>query len=91
MPYHEVRTVETCRVCGSRNHVFVCYSGDSTLNEPEAEYCFNCGETIKADVCLGIFVAAAPALLEETVSAFKSGRLCSSLEPPVGVRRARAV
>jgi hypothetical protein len=85
VPYREVRTVERCCVCASRNHVFVCYSSDPTLNEPEAEYCFNCGETIKADVCLGIFTAAAPGLLEETVSAFKSGRLCSSLKPPVGV------
>jgi hypothetical protein len=84
--YREVRTVETCGVCGSRNHVFVCYSGNPKLNQPEAEYCFNCGETIKAETCLGIFIAAAPAVLEATVSAFKSGRLCSSLEPPAGVR-----
>jgi hypothetical protein len=55
------------------------------MNEPETEYCLGCGETVKAETCLAIFIAAAPALLDETVSAFKSGRLCSSLQPPVGV------
>ena len=83
--YREIRTVETCSLCGSTNHVCVCYSGDTQLNQPETEYCCTCGDTIKTETCLGIFVAAAPALLDETVSAFKSGRLCSSLQPPAGV------
>jgi hypothetical protein len=82
--YREIRTVEACP-CGAVHHVCVCYSADASLNEPEAEYCPVCGDTVKAETCLAIFVAPTPVLLDDTVSAFKSGRLCSSLQPPAGV------
>lgn len=87
MSYREITSVETCSACGAKHHVIVCYSANPGLNEPEAEYCLACGETIKAETCLAIFSAASPALLAETVFAFKSGRLCSSLEPPAGIPR----
>jgi len=85
MSCREVRSVETCGHCGFRNHVVVCYSSDERLNEREADFCLSCGETIKAETCLAIFVTTCPTSLEDTVSAFKSGRLCSSLRPPEGV------
>ena len=69
----------------AKHHVVVCYSAKPGFNEPEAEYCLDCGETIEAETCLAVFSAASLALLAETVSAFKSGRLCSSLQPPAGV------
>jgi acyl-coenzyme A synthetase/AMP-(fatty) acid ligase len=34
---------------------------------------------------LAIFVAECPESLSATLAAFKSGRLCSSLQPPEGV------
>jgi pyruvate/2-oxoacid:ferredoxin oxidoreductase beta subunit len=55
------------------------------MNAPEAEYCWGCGETIKADTCLAIFVAASSASMESTVVAFKSGRLCATLQRPPGI------
>jgi hypothetical protein len=82
---HEVRTVETCLRCGFQNHVVVCYSAQQDLHQPEAEFCLGCGDTIKAETCLAIFVAECPPTLEATLSAFKSGGLCSSLSPPDGV------
>jgi hypothetical protein len=85
VPYREVRSVETCSGCGRRNHVVVCYSNDPEMNAPEAEYCFGCGETIKAETCLAIFVAASSASMESTVVAFKSGRLCATLQRPPGI------
>jgi hypothetical protein len=81
----EVRTIETCDRCGFQNHVVVCYSAQETLNEAEADFCLGCGDTIKAEICLAIFVAAGAASLNATLAAFKSGRLCSSLQPPAGV------
>ena len=85
MRYRELRTTETCRACGFKNHVIVCYSGDAALNRPEAEYCVVCGETIKTEACFAIFVGASSMSLDETVDAFKSGRLCASLTPPTGL------
>jgi hypothetical protein len=83
--FREVWTVETCDGCGFQNHVVVCYSAREDLNEPEADFCVNCGDTIKAETCLAIFVARCPVSLKATLGAFKTGRLCSSLKPPAGV------
>jgi predicted RNA-binding Zn-ribbon protein involved in translation (DUF1610 family) len=81
----EVRTLETCDRCGFQNHVVVCYSAQQDLNQQEAEFCLACGNTIKSETCLAIFVAECPTSLSATLGAFKSGRLCSSLKPPEGV------
>src|SRR4051812_17296274 len=86
VPCRDMKSVERCRACGADNHVVVCYSADAAFNEPEIEYCFTCGEAIKSETCLAILVATSPALLDRTISDFRSGRLCSSLQPPAGVR-----
>jgi hypothetical protein len=83
--YRERRTSGACRACGLKNHVIVCYSSDATLHDPEAGYCVACGETIVAETCLAIFVDASPQLLDATMQAFKSGLLCASLKPPLGL------
>ena len=83
--YRERRTNETCRACGLENHVVVCYSSDATLNKPETEYCIACGETIRAETCFAIFVGESSRSLDDMMSAFKSGLLCSSLKPPAGL------
>jgi predicted RNA-binding Zn-ribbon protein involved in translation (DUF1610 family) len=85
MSCREVRSVEICDRCGFGTHVVVCYSSQESLNEPEADFCLSCGDTIKAETCLAIFVAESPTLLDATLGAFKSGRLCSSLRPPEGI------
>jgi tRNA A37 threonylcarbamoyladenosine dehydratase len=81
----EVRTIETCDRCGFQNHVVVCYSAQQDLNKHEADFCLGCGDTIKSKTCLAIFVAECPTSLIATLGAFKSGRLCASLEPPEGI------
>lgn len=86
MTCREIRTIETCDGCGFQNHIVVCYSTDASSDQPEADFCLGCGATIKAEICLAIFVASSPASLNTTLAAFKSGRLCSSLKPPAGVR-----
>ena len=85
MSCRELRTVETCDRCGFQNHVVVCYSAREDLNKAEADFCLRCGDTIKSETCLAIFVAECPTSLNATLGAFKSGRLCSSLMPPEGV------
>ena len=85
MSCREVRSLVTCDRCGFGNHLVVCYSSQESLNEPEADFCLGCGDTIKAETCLAMFVADCPTSLNATLGAFKSGRLCSSLKPPEGV------
>jgi hypothetical protein len=81
----EVWTVETCGRCGFQNHVAVCFSAQEDWNKPEADFCIMCGDTIKSETCLAIFVADCPEALTSTLHAFKTGKLCSSLKPPEGV------
>jgi len=85
VPCREIRSLEICNNCGFQNHVVVCHSAQENLNQWEADFCLRCGDIIKSETCLAIFVAECPTSLIATLAAFKSGRLCSSLQPPDGV------